>query len=428
MSSKSTSNVKPSSEEKGKLMLLFGKANNFPQWKLCQIDICVKEFGFQANVLKNNVAYVPPAVTAADYTPAMLEGEPALTAAAITSLRVDAERQRNKEISKLKQNAPNFYATLWESLSIESKEEVSQHEDFVAADIAADPNVLYSIIRQTHLTAIHGVGLGALELVNLKNKLSHLRQKPNVSIGEFKKDFDLQIDVLRGAGVADTPQPELAMMFLTKLDPMRYASMLAQLTNDATLGREFPQTLHKAWTVASAWKSASTKIAGGSDMNSVFVLADDARSNDAAAGRGSKQASRQYLPAQRHGRGVDSLQRLPSPQATKRPALSAGGQAETRTCRGCLRKGHLWKDCPDNISDSGTSNVMLAAGEDDDADIFGSTFMVKDNESGGSIILFSDTEVLLDNQAGRSIFRNRDLLTDVLHRWNRWRVARLVHW
>lgn len=56
---------------------------------------------------------------------------------------------------------------------------------------------------------------------------------------------------------------------------------------------------------------------------------------------------------------------------------------------------------------------MLAAGEDDDADIFGSTYMVKDNESGGSIILFSDTEVLLDNQAGRSIFRNRDLLTDV---------------
>ena len=46
----------------------------------------------------------------------------------------------------------------------------------------------------------------------------------------------------------------------------RYAAMLAQVTNDATLGRAFPQTLHAAWSVASGWKTASAKIAGGSDM------------------------------------------------------------------------------------------------------------------------------------------------------------------
>ena len=64
------------------------------------------------------------------------------------------------------------------------------------------------------------------------------------------------------------------MLFLSKLDPYRYATMLAQLTNDATLGRAFPQTLHAAWSVASGWKTANVKIAGGSDMHSVFVLAD----------------------------------------------------------------------------------------------------------------------------------------------------------
>lgn len=67
-----------------------------------------------------------------------------------------------------------------------------------------------------------------------------------MSIGEFKKDFDHQIEVITGAGVDPVPQPELAMLFLTKLDPTRYASMMAQLTNDATLGRPFPQTLHAA--------------------------------------------------------------------------------------------------------------------------------------------------------------------------------------
>lgn len=59
------------------------------------------------------------------------------------------------------------------------------------ADLDQDPNVLWIMIRETHLTAVHGVGLGALELVQLKNKFGQLRQKPGASIGEFKKEFDL---------------------------------------------------------------------------------------------------------------------------------------------------------------------------------------------------------------------------------------------
>ena len=41
------------------------------------------------------------------------------------------------------------------------------------------------------------------------------------------------------------------------------------------LSRSFPQSLHAAWSVASGWKTANVKIAGGSDMQSVFVLADE---------------------------------------------------------------------------------------------------------------------------------------------------------
>ena len=86
------------------------------------------------------------------------------------------------------------------------------------------------IIRETHLTAIDGAGLGALEVVQLKNKFSQLREKSGVSIGEFKKEFDLQLDALLGAAVPATAQPELAMLFISKLDPQRYAGMLTHLT------------------------------------------------------------------------------------------------------------------------------------------------------------------------------------------------------
>ena len=119
----------------------------------------------------------------------------------------------------------------------------------------------------------HGVDLGALEVVQLKNNFSQLRQKPGVSIREFKKEFDLQLDALLGPAVLAT-QPELAMLFISKLDPQRYAEILTRLTNDATLGRAFPLTLHAAWSVASGWKTANAKTSGDGDMQSAFMLAE----------------------------------------------------------------------------------------------------------------------------------------------------------
>ena len=107
---------------------------------------------------------MPRAIVAADYTPPLGAEEPALTAAALVLLRVDMEKQRNKEMLQRKLSMPKFYATLWESLSIESKEKVSQHAQYIQADLDQDQNVPWTIIRETHLTTIHGLGLGALEV------------------------------------------------------------------------------------------------------------------------------------------------------------------------------------------------------------------------------------------------------------------------
>ena len=65
---------------------------------------------------------------------------------------------------------------------------------------------------------------------------------------------------------------------------------------------------------------------------------------------------------------------------------------------------------------------MIAAGEDyaADVDVYDITaFMITDttkttrDNDNCSMVLFSPTEVLLDNQADRSIFKNRSLLYNV---------------
>ena len=78
---------------------------------------------------------MPPGVVASDYTPAVVEGEPALTAATLVTLRLEAEKLRNKDVHQLKLSMPKLYATLWESLSTESEEEVSHYARFLEADI-----------------------------------------------------------------------------------------------------------------------------------------------------------------------------------------------------------------------------------------------------------------------------------------------------
>ena len=62
--------AKAKTDERKFVLLSFGKENNFVNWRNFPIDACTSEFGFQANILKNGVVYIPRAIVAADYMPA----------------------------------------------------------------------------------------------------------------------------------------------------------------------------------------------------------------------------------------------------------------------------------------------------------------------------------------------------------------------
>ena len=47
-----------------------------------------------------------------------------LNNAALITLRVEAEKDRNKEVRQLRLNAPKFYNQLWEYMSVESRQEI----------------------------------------------------------------------------------------------------------------------------------------------------------------------------------------------------------------------------------------------------------------------------------------------------------------
>jgi hypothetical protein len=413
--------IKSKSENKDDSILCFGKENNFSAWKEKQTDICGALYGKQANVLKNYKPHVIRAVIATDYTPAEAETDSddeqaEFTAAAILQFRIDAEKRRMKAVSSMEDNAPKMYATLWGSMSVDSKQQIRQHSKFFQADLDQDPNILVIMARDTHLTAIHGAddALKVMQKESERVAFTKFMQGPNTSIGEFKNTFDKELIKLAGLGIATPVEEELAMMFLLKLDPSRYADMIAVMSNMAITGIAFPDTLHSAYNAAASWKSVKPKMSTGETMHSVFAFSDDV---------GAKKNEREGDNGGRHGRGRGNSRGGRGGRGSNsrgggregKSETSVGGEkpfVEFRSCRVCNKKGHLARDCPDVPS---TPTVLVTTdipeGEDDERDRYEA--YVLDEKS---FVLFSDSEVLLDSQAGKSIFKNKGLLTDINQR------------
>ena len=132
-----------------KMVILIMK--NYQSWLSSNQKIRYsKLFGKQANVLKTNVRYTYPAVQRKDYTPPVGTGLAPLRPIQLKKLRLTAEEDRNGREQKLVDNMPKLYATLWDSILVESQEIIRVQSGFEAVDMEQDLNLLFVIIRETH--------------------------------------------------------------------------------------------------------------------------------------------------------------------------------------------------------------------------------------------------------------------------------------
>ena len=129
---------------------------NYQSWLSNQKIQYSKVFGKQANVLKTNVRYTYPAVQRRDYTPPVGPGLAPLRLTQLRKLMLTVKEDRNGREQKLVDNMPKFYATFWDSISVESQEIIRVLPGFEAADMVQDPNLLFVVIRETHLLEMAG--------------------------------------------------------------------------------------------------------------------------------------------------------------------------------------------------------------------------------------------------------------------------------
>jgi hypothetical protein len=122
--------------------LRYGKGNKFYKFKAAVSTQAIKEFGNLGKLINLERYYVPV------FDPPDLADQ-GLTAAQLGAMRLEAIKGYAKNIEKMKDNRPKLYGMIWEKMSVESRDEVSQDDDFEAWSNEADPERLWQAIVRT---------------------------------------------------------------------------------------------------------------------------------------------------------------------------------------------------------------------------------------------------------------------------------------
>jgi len=189
--------------------------------------------------------------------------------------------------------------------------------------------------------------------------------------------------------------------------------MYTEMQNDADKGLPFPTTVHQAYTIAANRKEYKLSSGTSGNANAIFAFADAGESPlvGGRGGRGGRGRGRGGRNQPGRGRGSD--------KGTATKAVVVASVDEYRTCYICLKKNHVRANCPDNPANQSKPAVHVVVRnlddfESGDEDGFQQRVLVVTDIEFESVLMFKATEVLLDNQGGRSVFQSEDLLRDII--------------
>jgi hypothetical protein len=321
-----------------------------------------------------------------------------LDASELKSLYLDQVKQRNREITSLAADSEPFFTALWATVSEDSRVHARLNSGHDAAFKASDPNLMFIVLKESHLTKIWGDGADDKldALVDKRKEFLHCEQSPTDTVGKYQKkltDMDL---VLVGMGEKPTSQKELAMMCINGLDPTRHQDLQLAIKNKT---RPRPETLAEVCTMAASWVSKDTappmRGVGGASQISTLVLADSVRSSSSSRPLGRPQQParpagppRPTAPASsgdkrgrprppappppvsaKVGNGVDQ----PKPRPPPRPPQTEVRESDNdRECWHCHQTGHVWHFCPEY--GHGQQAFIAIGNEEDEEETYETAF------------------------------------------------------
>jgi hypothetical protein len=279
---------------------------------------------------------------------------------------------------------------IWQHLSKESKEEAKRSQEYEMIK-NRDAQGLWQIIEETHkvFTISH---IAAVMKKSAHKEYQLMHQGPYESIITYKKRFDITLRAYEDQENAELLQPDIVMDFFDGLDNGCYAELKKSILNGMTAGSVMqPATLNKMYLLANQWlKTTGTAQSG---LASTFMTKLDMPNQGQKAGR---------KDGKEKGKGKQMS------EATEKPKRN---MSKVKCCH-CNEFGHIAPNYPKKLQE----NQNAGKNDDENLKAFASWDDEEVEEDQAGIHLtyqvchrvesrqkFQDYDLLLDNQADRSV-------------------------
>jgi hypothetical protein len=298
----------------------------------------------------------------------------------------DLRRLQNKErftdMKKFNENNKKIYAILWAQCTNNLQHRIEMDEDFAEYDAEQDLSRLWGRIAELLMTGAGERQNVMMLKVKTQSEFEKVRQFKNESVGDFYHRFNNEIISLEACDIEIPDQPELAMKFLDKLDITRYAPLLAEMENAENRGQNiYPLTVVDAMIRAQNYKIVAPQRYDGNHGGVAFnvTTADKAKAN-------------KYADNKKYENKKQNPQKGPKEPNVKDAA--ANGKKSDLKCWICGDPNHFRNKCP----------KFLEANEEVHVTFCCNTMRTEEEKK---------YNILADNQATVSIFKERSLLKNV---------------
>lgn len=406
-------------------ILRYGKAGNLDEFTRELIPYCERNFRELALIFSTNEYFVPAEIE----PPNVPFTNNNITPEEYAERIAFEQRVKNREnlIAKNESDCIPLFSLIWNQLSAESKQVIMQDNQWEALlQNRNDPLALWQVINQTH--TIQAMGNEQLDRMTAREAYNRLRQGDQESLVMFKERYDRMIRTIEAYGIAAPEAADQAADFINKLDQTRYAQFKVHLANNAAInGLEYPQDLVTAYNAASRYKIlVPSRQPNGHTTHGAFttVTADNFRSNN----------KRYHNKANNKKGGINANGKKRVPDNNQGESPVGGGQQHPPKrkgkCHNCGQPGHWAIECPNSHDRKGgqsltttTNTTATTITPHLDMGFMHIESITSSNNHDQEIISVSvsvnkvtglkSSEVLLDNQATKSVFIESSLLTNI---------------
>jgi hypothetical protein len=322
-----------------------------------------------------------------------------------------------KKEEDYKENKRLVYSILWSHCSPSLQNAIKQARDY---DEIEENKDLLELWTSIDALCIAGEARNIDETkrkVDAQNRLNRIHQYPGEHIGVFYERLKNELEANEAAGNhliefveagadhdqlvaarADRHQREermKAIMFLNKLDRRIYGTLLDSLQNDYGANKAaYPETLVAAYQRAITYKVDGKYL---SDMKMSVPPSSTAFVTSASSekiGKAGKNVAKE----------LDS-------KGTKELSKPASNASATK-CHFCNQNGHWKKDCP-LLAKAAKELARDKRSKDSHEDMVNLLFTDEDAYVINADTSLKESDILCDNQATVSIFKNENLLKNI---------------